>query len=68
MTQWIMFKQSYKALQIYTKAKWNDSSVFQASMLSRYRIAQNFGGKKHWQIWWMNLYSPMFFSANYFDY
>jgi len=26
-----------------------------------YRIAQNFGGKKHWQIWQMKLYPPMFF-------
>jgi len=26
-----------------------------------YHIAQNFGGKKHWRIWRMNLYLPMFF-------
>jgi len=26
-----------------------------------YHIAQNFGGKKHWRIWQMNFYLPMFF-------
>jgi len=26
-----------------------------------YCIAQNFGSKKYWRIWWMNLYLPMFF-------
>jgi len=26
-----------------------------------YCIAQNFGGKKHWRIWQMKLYPPMFF-------
>jgi len=25
-----------------------------------HRIAQNFGGKKHWRIWWMKLHPPMF--------
>jgi len=24
-----------------------------------YRIAQNFGDKKHWWIWWMKLHPPI---------
>jgi len=26
-----------------------------------YRIAQTFGSKNHWWIWWMKLHPPMFF-------
>jgi len=30
-----------------------------------YRIAKNFGSKKHWQIWQMKLHSPMFLNQSH---
>ena len=27
----------------------------------QYRIAQNFGGRKHWRIWWLGANSPKFY-------
>ena len=47
----------------YSDCQYCFGSTYQwiCNSIISYRIAQNFGGKKHWRIWRMKLHPPMFF-------
>ena len=59
----ILYVETVDKHEVGLKSPNMEREAFKRSM--QYRIAQNFGGRKHWQIWRLRANSPKFYPPKF---